>query len=265
MINLSFPHSFFHLLGKRRRGERKRGGVHHLHKPRSNVHIPSTRPPLPLLLSPRGLTTLLRSPTETGGLAYNVPVTVSLLWDFKSAATVSLKKTPLIIWVFPCQQWHDWNLLLQWRNILKVFLLVVLELQLTHDEKKMTQVGNTTNLRVPDKCPLLMGHGWARVPPQTQCTTTSAVERGKEKKWQEEVWKVKKSQRDKMLKSQRTLFQQHFLIGEHWKVEEESKPSPKQPRNSTRISGNHAPKHARRQMRTRIAQILVPPTSLDFT
>lgn len=64
-------------------------------------------------------------------------------------------------------------------------------------KKRITQADNTTNLRVPDKCPLLMGHGWARVPPQTQCTTTSAVERGKEKKWQGEVWKIKKSQRDK--------------------------------------------------------------------
>lgn len=28
---------------------------------------------------------------------------------------------------------------------------------------------------VPDKCSPLIGHGWTRVPPQTQCTTTSAA------------------------------------------------------------------------------------------
>ena len=58
------------------------------------------------------------------------------------------------------------------------------------------------------------------------------------------MWKIKKSQRDKNVK------QQHVLIDEHWKVEEESKPSPKQPRNPTRIWGKHAPKHAHRQTRT---------------
>lgn len=64
LIFLSLALSFISL-GNEGGDKRKRGGVRHLHKPRSNVHIPSTRPPLPLLLSPRGLTTLLRSSTET--------------------------------------------------------------------------------------------------------------------------------------------------------------------------------------------------------
>lgn len=45
----------------------------------------------------------------------------------------------------------------------------------------MTQAGEMS-LWVPDKCFLLIGHGWARVPPQTQCTTTSAAEGGEENK-----------------------------------------------------------------------------------
>lgn len=35
------------------------------------------------------------------------------------------------------------------------------------------------SLGIPDKCFLLIGHGWAHVPPQRQCTTRAAAEGGK--------------------------------------------------------------------------------------
>lgn len=35
---------------------------------------------------------------------------------------------------------------------------------------------------VPDICSPLIGHGWARVPPQIQCTITSAAEEDKKAK-----------------------------------------------------------------------------------
>ena len=51
------------------------------------------------------------------------------------------------------------------------------------------------SLWVPDKCSPLTGHGLARVPPQTQCTTTtSAAEGGKgNNKWERD-WKIKETE-----------------------------------------------------------------------
>lgn len=45
-----------------------------------------------------------------------------------------------------------------------------------------TQAKKSRACGVPDKCSLLIGRGWVRVPLQTQCTTTSAAEgrQGKE-------------------------------------------------------------------------------------
>ena len=62
-----------------------------------------------------------------------------------------------------------------------------------HDEDDTTRTqADKTSLWIPDKCPLLIGRGWARVPPQTQCTTTSAAEGWEENEKQERNWKIEK-------------------------------------------------------------------------
>lgn len=59
--------------------------------------------------------------------------------------------------------------------------LVVGNRKLIQDDENITETqADKASLCVPDKCSLLIGHGWARVPPQTQCTTTSAAEKDKE-------------------------------------------------------------------------------------
>lgn len=68
LIFLSLALSFISL-GNEGGEERNRGGVRHLHKPGSNVHIPPKPSLITLLLSTRGVTTLLKSPAETD-LAY---------------------------------------------------------------------------------------------------------------------------------------------------------------------------------------------------
>lgn len=49
---------------------------------------------------------------------------------------------------------------------------------------------------VPDICSPLIGHGWARVPPQIQCTTTSAAEEDKKAKGQEQRWVRKEREKE---------------------------------------------------------------------
>lgn len=118
-------------------------------------------------------------------------------------------------------------------------------IQLRHEQARMS-------LWVPDKCSLLIGRGWARVPPQTQCTTTSAAEGGGEenKKW-ERKWEIKKV-KGKVVKPAEEFSQTAVVNGrslkssrgtdpgDTWRRVYLGKKSPKQLRKHRDLPANHA-------------------------
>lgn len=80
-------------------------------------------------------------------------------------------------------------------------------------------------LIVPDKCSLLIGHGWAHVPPQTQCTTTSAAQEKKSRhkkrgiregsRKEEKTRKRKKEKEKKKIDSTKVIGQIESTASKH--------------------------------------------------
>lgn len=193
MINLSFPRFLSSPREKEGGKERKGGGVRLPH----SLGITSTSPPLHIDPPPSSSLGGLPTPPEEctqrwarlPGLSFS-HLEVVHLWFLQSFFPLLFlstflwvkKRKPLILWAV-----HKILIPLKsdvagtyWRATGR--LNTFKELSYTTADEKITETqAYKMSLWVPDKCSLLIGHGWARVPPQKQCTTnvSSRGRRGK--------------------------------------------------------------------------------------